>query len=83
MTTQHRTLTALEMGYEPDIRLVESTMYAIQGSYPVLNALDINPDEAVASSHRPFLYRTTDHGATWETVGQYVKRSGGYSLQWF
>jgi hypothetical protein len=83
MTTQPRTLTALEMGYEPDIHTAYSQMYAIHGGYPVFNPRDIDPDDAVASSHPPRLYCTTDHGATWEPVGQYVKRSGGYSLQWF
>ena len=83
MPTHPRTLTALEMGFQPDIRLANALMYAVQGGYPVLNALDIDIDDAVASSHPPLLYRTTDHGATWEPVGRYVRDARRYSLQWF
>lgn len=78
-----RNLNSLEMGFDPEKRFVEAVLYAVQGSYPVITPLDVDPDDAPESGHPPILYKTTDHGASWVSVGQFAKTSGGYRLEWF
>lgn len=54
-----RNLNSLEMGFEPENHFVEAVLYAVQGSYPVINPLDVDPDDAPESGHPPILYKTT------------------------
>lgn len=78
-----KTLTSLGMGFENDTRFTEPALYAVQNGFTCLYPQEVDPDHAPVSSHPPILYKTENHGATWEPYGQFIKTSGGYRLERF
>jgi hypothetical protein len=76
-----RTLTALQIGFDPDIKFVDQALYSLEQGKPVLNPMDTTPDDSDCNGRT--LYRTTDHGQTWVPVAKFRQLSGGYKLEWF
>jgi hypothetical protein len=75
-----KTLTALQMGFDPDIRFKAPVLYSLEQGKPVLTPMDASPGDSACKDRT--LYRTTDHGETWVAVAQFRQLSGGYKLEW-
>ncbi len=68
-------LNAAEMGfpYNPENKLGYKICFALKGGYPVGHVYDASPalQRVPTKGDRTPVYKTVDHGLTWEVCGYY------------